>query len=424
MGSAALPQVLLTLAAIILVGRLLALALQRLGQPPVIGEVVAGIVLGPSLLGWLCSPWLNTSASPLLDATASQYLSIIAELGIILYMFLVGVEFNTDAFHKLAKKVAWISLASLLVPFTMGVLLGLQLHSSASPPGVSALSFALFIGVSLAVTAFPVLSRILTDRGMAQTDLGVLALSCAAVGDVAAWWLLALVAGVVKSENSSALIVLALSLVYIAFMLSVVRPLAARWIQHLAGRGIGATTVALIFAALLLSAYATDRIGIHAVFGAFLLGVAIPHDSYVAQSLKSGLEQVVTVLLLPAFFAHTGLRTEIGLVQGQEQWLLCLVVIAIASCGKFGGTFAAARLSGLDWRNCAALGILMNTRGLMELIVLNVGLDLGVITPTLFAILVLMALATTLATTPLLNWLAPSCSLGSAAPRTPAPLAK
>jgi Kef-type K+ transport system membrane component KefB len=193
-------------------------------------------------------------------------------------------------------------------------------------------------------------------------------------------------------------------------MLAIVRPLAARWIARFAGQGLGPTAVAIIFAALLLSAYATERIGIHAVFGAFLFGVVIPHDSHIAHSLRKGLEQVVTVLLLPAFFAYTGMRTEIGLVSGTEAWLLCFVIIAVASLGKFGGTLAAARLVGLDWRTSSALGILLNTRGLMELIVLNVGLDLGVITPTLFAMFVLMALATTLATSPLLSWLEPSCS--------------
>jgi len=191
----------------------------------------------------------------------------------------------------------------------------------------------------------------------------------------------------------------------IGAMLILVRPVAARLITRENRNGLSATTVAVIFAALLLSAWTTEAIGIHAVFGAFLLGVVIPHDSYIAQSLKASLEQVVIVLLLPAFFAYTGMRTQIGLVSGWEHWLICGLIIVIASLGKFGGTLAAARLTGLDWKTGSTLGILMNTRGLMELIVLNVGLDLGVISPTLFAMMVLMALATTLATTPLLTLL-------------------
>jgi Kef-type K+ transport system membrane component KefB len=271
------------------------------------------------------------------------------------------------------------------------------------------LSFALFMGVAMAVTAFPVLARILTDRGIAQTNLGVLALSCAAVDDVTAWCLLALVAGVVQSQVTSAAWVAVLSLAYIALMLLVVRPLAGWLIRKSDHHELGPTAIALIFGALLLSALATEWIGIHAVFGAFLLGVAIPHDSLIARSLKAGLEQVVLVLLLPAFFAFTGMRTQIGLVAGLENWLICGLIILVASLGKFGGCLFAARACGLDWRTSSAVGILMNTRGLMELIVLNIGYDLGVISPTLFAMMVLMALVTTLATTPLLSLLEPRC---------------
>src|SRR5262249_32854349 len=287
----------------------------------------------------------------------------------------------------------------------LGAALAWQLHGKLAPEGISFLSFALFMGVAMAVTAFPVLARILTDRGITATPIGVLALSCAAVDDVTAWCLLALVSGVVKSQAGGAVYVIVFSLLYIAAMLIVVRPAAARLITRSDTNGLSATTVAVIFAALLLSAWTTEYIGIHAVFGAFLLGVVIPHDSYIAQSLKAGLEQVVIVLLLPAFFAYTGMRTQIGLVNGWNEWLTCGLIIMVASLGKFGGTLVAARFSGLDWKTGSALGILMNTRGLMELIVLNVGLDLSVISPTLFAMMVLMALATTLATTPLLTLL-------------------
>jgi Kef-type K+ transport system membrane component KefB len=415
MTTSTLAQVLLALAAVIIVGRLLGWLLSWLHQPPVMGEVLGGIVLGPSLLGWMGREWLGWATSPLLPPEIAPQLSLIAQLGVILYMFLVGLEFHAGKFRGLARSAAIISLASMLVPFALGLLLATGLYGSFAPRGVSLTGFALFLGVALSVTAFPVLARILTDRGVAQTELGVLALSCAAVGDVAAWWLLAFVAGVVRSQGNhpgpshagGAAQMIVLSLLYLGAMLAVVRPLATYLIARAQGRGLGPTAIAVTFAALLLSALTTEWIGIHAVFGAFLLGVIIPHDSQIAQSLKAGLEQVVIVLLLPAFFAYTGMRTEISLVSGWQQWLVCGLIILVASAGKFGGTLAAARLVGFDWRTSSALGILMNTRGLMELIVLNMGLDLGVISPTLFAMLVVMALVTTLATTPLLAWLEP-----------------
>jgi len=359
-------------------------------------------MLGPSLLGWVCRDWLGVATSPLLPPEVAPYLSLIAQLGVILYMFLVGLEFNAGLLKSHAHAAVAISHASIIAPFLLGSLLALALFNRLAPLDKPFTSFALFMGVSLSVTAFPVLARILTDRGMARTELGVLSLSCAAVDDVTAWCLLAFVSGVVRSEISGAIQVISLSLLYIAGMLILVRPLAARLIAFNHGKSVSPTTVTIVFGALLVSALTTERIGIHAAFGAFLLGVVIPHDSHIAHSLKAGLEQVVTVLLLPAFFAYTGMRTQFGLVSGWEHWLICGLIIVVASLGKFGGTFAAARLAGLDRRTSSSLGILMNTRGLMELIVLNIGLDLGVITPTLFAMMVVMALITTLATTPLL----------------------
>jgi Kef-type K+ transport system membrane component KefB len=400
MSGSVLPQLLLALAAVVLVGRLFAGVLKWFGQPAVIGEVLAGIALGPSLF----AP-LGFETSPLLPKEVAPYLSMIAQLGVILYMFLVGLEFNPGRLKTQVYAAVAISHASIIVPFLLGVALAWPLAEKLAPENAPFLGFALFMGVAMAITAFPVLARILTDRGIAGTDLGILSLSCAAVDDATAWCLLAFVSGVVKSQAGGAVYVVVFSLIYIAFMLFAVRPVAAKLIGGASDERFSATAAALVFVALLLSAWTTEVIGIHAVFGAFLLGVIIPHDSHIAQSLKGGLEQVVTVLLLPAFFAYTGMRTRIGLVSGWEHWLICALIIVVASIGKFGGTLAAARLTGLDWRTSSSLGILMNTRGLMELIVLNIGLDLGVISPTLFAMMVLMALATTLATTPLLSLL-------------------
>ncbi len=259
----------------------------------------------------------------------------------------------------------------------------------------------------MSITAFPVLARILTDRGMNRTPLGMLALCCAAVDDVTAWCLLAVVVGVATTQGGSVLVVIALAIAFIAVMLLVVRPLLVRYGTRLLeseGEPLG---MSIIFVALLLSAAATEWIGIHAIFGGFLLGVIIPHESGLARSLGNRLSSLVTTLLLPAFFAFTGMRTEIGLLSNSWLWMWCGLIIMVATVGKMGGTMLAGRLTGLDLREAAALGVLMNTRGLMELVVLNIGLDLRVISPTMFTMMVVMAIATTLATAPALHWLLP-----------------
>ncbi|HMO84060.1 MAG TPA: cation:proton antiporter, partial [Lacipirellulaceae bacterium] len=254
------------------------------------------------------------------------------------------------------------------------------------------------------ITAFPVLARILTDRGIDKTDLGVVALSCAAIDDVTAWCLLALVVGVVQAKVNGAVQTMALAAVYVAVMLLAVRPLAMRYFGPAAEKHPQPRMAVWVLVALLMSAFVSEWIGIHAIFGAFLLGAVIPHESDVARDFQEKLADIVKILLLPAFFAYTGMRTQIGLVSGWQAWAVCGVIILVATVGKFGGTLAA-RATGLSWPISAALGVLMNTRGLMELIVLNVGLDLGVISPELFAMMVIMALVTTIATTPLLHLL-------------------
>lgn len=399
----ALVHVLVALTAVVAVGRLLGWLFRRLGQPPVIGEVVGGIVLGPSLLGQV---W-PAAAAFVLPTAVAPFLGVIAQLGVILYMFLVGLELNPRVLRERAQATVAISHASIVAPFLLGAALALFLYPRFSNRAVPFTSFALFVGVALSVTAFPVLARILTDRQMHKTKLGVLALGCAATDDVTAWCLLAFVVGVAQAKVGGAFLVLGMTAAFIAFMFLIVRPLALRLLSEFAEVQLTSGVVAAVFVALLLSALATEAIGIHAIFGAFLFGAIVPHESAVARSLGGKLEDLVTVLLLPAFFAFTGMRTQIGLVSGVGEWLVCGLIILVATLGKFGGTFAAARLTGLDWRDSAGLGVLMNTRGLMELIVLNIGLDLKVISPTLFAMLVLMALATTVATTPVLRRLVP-----------------
>jgi Kef-type K+ transport system membrane component KefB len=407
---AALLRVLVALAAVVALGLLLGKLFGYLGQPAVIGEVVAGILLGPSLLG-------RAGSAVILPDAVAPYLGVIAQLGVILYMFVIGLEMDPGRLRGRFHATALTSHASIVVPFVLGSALALWLYPVLSHRGVSFTSFALFLGVATSITAFPVLARILSDRGMEKTELGVLALSCAAINDVTAWCLLAFVVGVAQAQVEGALVVCGLSLAFLAFMLVGVRPLARLFVRRCEDGPLMRGRVAVVLVAVLLAALATEAIGIHAIFGAFLLGAIVPHDSRVAREVGGRLHDVVTVLLLPAFFAFTGMRTQIGLVSGAGQWLLCGAIIAVATAGKFGGTLVAARLTGLGWRTSASLGLLMNTRGLMELIALNIGLDLGVISPALFAMMVLMALVTTMMTTPLLQLLTrrPADPLGGAA---------
>ena len=414
--SNALLHVLLALAAVIIVGQLLAKLFAYIGQPPVIGEVIAGILLGPSLLGRVAPG----AFAYLLPASVAPYLSVIAQFGVILYMFLVGLELNPELLRHRARATVTISQASILTPFLLASMLAVYLYPRLSESNVRFTSFALFLGVAMSITAFPVLARILTDRRMHKTPLGVEALACAATNDVTAWCLLALVVGIVQAKVDGALLVGAWTLAYIACMFLVVKPVAARLLAVSDESRVTRGAAALVFVALLGSAVITEIIGIHAIFGAFLLGAIIPHDSAVAREFTRKLEDLVTILLLPAFFAFTGMRTQIGLVSGVDQWLLCGLIILVATTGKFGGTCLTARLTGLGWREASGLGVLMNTRGLMELIVLNVGLDLGVISPTLFAMMILMALGTTMATAPVLIWLGVSRDAGGYLPEKPA----
>jgi Kef-type K+ transport system membrane component KefB len=399
-------HLLLALAAILVTSQMLGVLFRCFGQPPVMGEVVGGLLLGPSFLGWL-APQVRAY---LLPPVVTPSLGAIAQVGIILYLFLVGLELNPGVLRLHARAAVAISGVSIVVPFLMGAGLALILYPQLSSADVAFMSFALFLGVALSITAFPVLARILTDREMNKTPLGVLALTCAATGDVMAWCLLAFVVGVARAKLGGAIFTLLLTLAYIAFMMLVVRPLADRILSRYEDTAtVPRGVFAGVFLGLVVSALGTELIGVHALFGAFLFGAILTHDGGVARSFTLKLEELVTVLLLPVYFAFTGLRTEVGLIAGVGHWLLCGLILVAATAGKFGGTFATARLSGLGWRDSTALGLLMNTRGLMELVVLNVGLELGVISPTLFAMLVVMAIVTTLATTPLLqllSWIA------------------
>lgn len=401
-------HVLLALAMVIATARILGAIFRLVRQPPVVGEMIAGILLGPSFLGHI-APSFSAYALP---QSIAPLLNVISQVGVILYMFLVGLEVDLNKLRNRAHATVVISHASIIAPFLLGASLALLLYTRLSNSSVSFTAFSLFLGVSMSVTAFPVLARILSDRGIQKTKMGVLTLTCAAVDDVSAWCLLAFVVSVTQSRAGSWLPVIGLAFLYILVMIFIVRPIILQISRVMDAKGrLTQGALAIVLLGILLSALATEGIGIHAIFGAFVLGAIIPSNTGIARELIAKLEDFVIVFLLPAFFAFTGLRTQIGLLNNKTQWLYCLLIVLIASVGKFGGSAIAARLSGLDWRESSALGVLMNTRGLMELIVLNIGLEMGVISPTLFAMLVLMALTTTFATTPILQLILPGKEL-------------
>lgn len=399
-------HVLATLAAVIALGNLLSWFLKRIHQPAVIGEVIAGILLGPSVLGAISPDAMHffiPSAEADPHGQVISSLKTISQLGVVLYMFIVGLELNIHKLGRQAHAAVAISHASIVFPFLLGMGMAIWFYPILSTSDVSFTSFALFLGVAMSITAFPVLARLLTDQKLEKSDLGVIALSCAATDDVTAWCLLAFVVGVAKSRIDNAVMVAIATLAFIAVMFMVVRPLIVKWVKWAEDHQKESQIIPLLMILLLCSALTTEVIGIHAVFGAFLLGAVIPHESRIAHQLTGKLHDVVTILLLPAFFAVTGMNTRIGLINGWDSWLICAAIILLATAGKFGGTIVASRVVGLDWRTSSALGILMNTRGLMELIVLNIGLSLGVITSKLFAMMVIMALVTTFATGPILK---------------------
>ena len=385
--------------------RLVGLGFRWIKQPLVIGEIVAGIMLGPSLFGWL-APDIATALFP---AQAVPFLNVLSQVGLIFFMFLIGLELNPKYLSGQLEVAVLISHVSILVPFSMGTLLALLLYPLVSNASVSFTAFALFLGAAMSITAFPVLARIITENNLQNTRLGTLALTCAAVDDVTAWCVLALAIAVANTNDmAKALPTILAALLYITFMVTVGRWFLQRVATYYERTGrLTQFLLAGIYMGVVASALITEVIGIHLIFGAFLLGAVMPKNAGLVKDLAEKTEDFVLTFLLPIFFAYSGLRTEIGLLNTPRLWLLCALVVAVAISGKYFGTYIAARVSGIENREASALGWLMNTRGLTELIVLNIGLSLGVISPLLFTMLVIMALVTTFMTSPLLEWTYP-----------------
>ncbi|MEU9744726.1 cation:proton antiporter [Streptomyces niveus] len=375
-------------------------AVRLLGQPPVIGEILAGILLGPSLLGWLAP----TVQHHLLPPSVLPLTSALGNLGLLAFLFQIGLELDLRRLRTTRGAVAAVSLTGLLLPMALGAALATALYPHFAPDGVGRLPFTLFVAVALSITAFPVLARILADRGLETTPLGTFALACAATDDALAWCLLtAAVALATTGTALSALTTLALTAAFAAG-LALIRP-PLRTLLERAGRTGDELVLALLFAGLCLSAYTTDQIGVHPAFGAFLFGAAAPRGLPAVERSAARIRAVVLPLLLPLFFVDTGLHTDFSTLPA-GQWGWGAAILAVAVVGKWGGAAGAARLTGSDWRWSAAVGTLMNCRGLTELVVLGIGLQAGVITEPLFTLLVIMTVVTTAATAPILRCVA------------------
>ena len=392
---------LIQIIAVLLMVRLFGFLFKHIGQPGVIGEIVAGIVLGPSVLGYFFPDVFQALFPP----ESLTNLELLSQVGLVLFMFVIGMELDFSVLKNKINETLVISHAGILVPFFLGIVASYWIYEEYAAAQTAFLPFALFIGISMSITAFPVLARIIQERNMTKTSLGTLAIASAANDDVTAWCLLAVVIAIAKAGTfASALYAIGLTALYIIIMFMVVRPFLKKVGEVYANQEvINKTFVALILLILIISSTLTEIIGIHALFGAFMAGVVMPPSIGFRKVMMEKVEDIALVFFLPLFFAFTGLRTEIGLINSPALWGGCLLLITVAVAGKLGGCAVAARLVGESWKDSFTIGTLMNTRGLMELVALNIGYEMGVLPPSIFVILVIMALVTTFMTTPLLH---------------------
>lgn len=385
---------------ILIVVRIFSVFFKFIGQPGVMGEIVAGIVLGPSLLGYFFPEFFGVLFRP--DSLTN--LNLLSQIGLVLFMFVIGMELDFSVLKNKMNETLVISHAGIVVPFFLGIIASFWVYEEYAAGQTAFLPFALFIGISMSITAFPVLARIVQERNMSHKPVGILSIASAANDDVTAWCLLAVVIAIAKAGTfTSALFTIGLTLLYITLMFAVVRPFLKK-IGHVYANSevINKSFVAFIFILLVVSSVATEIIGIHALFGAFIAGVVMPANIGFRKVMMEKVEDVALVFFLPLFFAFTGLRTEVGLLNSPEMWLICLLFIGVAVLGKLGGCAVAARCVGESWKDSLVIGTLMNTRGLMELVALNIGYEMGILPPPVFVILVIMALVTTFMTTPIL----------------------
>ena len=396
-----LALLLLQIITIILAARLLGWVCKKIRQPTVIGEIAAGILLGPSFAGM----YLPGFSAALFPPESLGNLQFLSQIGLILFMFVIGMELDLKVLKNQAQEAVVISHASIVIPFALGMGLAYFIYETFAPQGVQFSSFALFLGIAMSITAFPVLARIVQERGLNKTRLGTMVITCAATDDITAWCLLAAVIAIVKAGSFvSSLYVIALAGAYVLLMLKVIKPFLKRVGDlHSTPENLSKPVVAIFFVTLILSSYATEVIGIHALFGAFMAGAIMPENVRFRTIFIEKVEDVSLVLLLPLFFVFTGLRTQIGLLNEWYLWKIAGLIILVAVVGKFVGSALAARFVGQNWKDSLTIGALMNTRGLMELVVLNIGYDLGILTPGIFAMMVIMALITTFMTGPALD---------------------
>jgi Kef-type K+ transport system membrane component KefB len=394
---------LLQIITIIVTARVFGFLFKKIGQPTVIGEIIAGIFLGPSFIGMFFPEFSDF----LFPKSSLPNLQFISQIGLILFMFIVGMELDLNTLKKKAHEAVIISHASIIFPFALGMGLAIYMYEDFAPPQIGFLSFSLFIGISLSITAFPVLARIVQERQLTKTKLGAIVITCAAADDITAWCILAAVIAIVKAGSVvSSFYIILMAIAYVFLMLRVLRPFLKRLGDIYSNEDtLSKPVVAIFFVTLLVSAYITESIGIHALFGAFMAGVIMPQNLHFRNIFIEKVEDVALVLLLPLFFVFTGLRTQIGLLNEVHLWQTCALVIMLAVAGKFIGSALAAKFVGQSWKDSLSIGALMNTRGLMELIVLNIGFDLGILSPSVFAMMVLMALLTTFMTGPSLDFI-------------------
>ncbi len=389
---------------IIVVAKVFGWICSKIGQPSVIGEMIAGIVMGPSLVG-MYFPEFSMALFPKESLGNLQFLS---QIGLILFMFIVGMELDLKVLRNKANDAVVISHASIVIPFSLGIGLAYFVYQSFAPANVQFLSFGLFMGIAMSITAFPVLARIVQERGIHKTRLGTIVITCAAADDITAWCILAAVIAIVKAGSvMSSMYTILAALAYVVIMIKLVKPFLKRIGDIYAVKNVTRPIVAIFISMLIISAYVTEVIGIHALFGAFMAGAIMPESVKFRNIFIQKIEDVALVLLLPLFFVFTGLRTEIGLLNDIELWKMTGLIILVAVVGKFVGSALAARFVGQSWQDSLTIGALMNTRGLMELVVLNIGYDLGVLSPEIFAMMVIMALVTTFMTGPaldIINW--------------------